>query len=122
MSNENFSDFEVVGPNGLSVIWEYIGEGRDGDYNPEDPDDYPHLRANLQYNGETLDSGSYCTFASTTTPKDKLYESAQYLMASVSVSEEGTSFNRRVMETWTWVHYPLNDSDAGDDGKGGQGD
>jgi hypothetical protein len=105
MDNAKFSDFLVEGPNGLSLVWEYIGEGRSGDYDPEDPEDVPLLRASLQYNGEVLDSGSYCTFAQVSTDREKLAESAQYLMKMIEVDSENLRFNHRVMEQWTWLNY-----------------
>lgn len=105
MDTSEFSDLVVEGPNGLSVVWEYIGEGRSGDYDPEDPEDAPLLRANLQYNGEPLDNGSYCTFATVSTDRERLAESARYLMKMVEMDPETLSFNHKVMEQWTWVDY-----------------
>jgi hypothetical protein len=43
---------------------EWIGEGVDGDFDPSDPEDYPHLRFNvMEYCGdewEQIDDTSYC--------------------------------------------------------------
>ena len=113
---EVFVDYKVkVGP--WAVEWEYIGEGSEGDYNWEDPDDYPHLRANLSWKGKPCIDGSYCTQAATTTPRAALNQAAKILIKLVKKAG-GTqlhgedprkmseiSFPDRVMQAWTWRSY-----------------
>jgi hypothetical protein len=101
----DFVDFDVPGPNGLSLTWEWIGEGESGDFDPADPNDVARLRASLYYNGEQVDDGSYCTFATLETPKDELVKSAQDIMRQVSIDSKGQLRSRRVMEDWTWTEY-----------------
>lgn len=43
MKNEAFEEMELVDGK-YRIVWEYIGEGWDGDYNPEDESDTPLLR------------------------------------------------------------------------------
>ena len=54
----------------LMAVWEYIGEGMSGDYNPDDPDDVELLRFSVsKFHPQTeiggqwiqLDDCSYCT-------------------------------------------------------------
>ena len=104
----SFPCFVVIGSRGLSVEWEWIGEGDEGDYQDDDPEDMPRLRANLRLQDEELADGSYCTLATPFTPKSELAQAANALMASVEIfdSYRGTpTFNRRVMESWTWTNY-----------------
>jgi len=92
----------------FAVEWEYIGEGYWGEYNPEEPEDAPLLRASLSYKGEDCNDGSYCTLAFVTTPLAELKLAAEELVCAVKVighDRDGPEFNRRVMELWTWRTY-----------------
>lgn len=103
-----FERFIVEGQDGLSVEWDWIGEGICGHYNKSDRTDEPRLRASLLHNGHVLDDGSYCTRATDKTPKEELIRSAKELMSVVIVTEsrpDGGRFNTRVMEMWSWRSY-----------------
>jgi len=106
---DEWRDFEVGDPGGLHLVWEYIGEGNEGDYDEDDPDDVPRLRASLYQGEDAIDDASYCTLATPTVNKEKLTEEAERLLSSVSVVEsfrEGYRLkNTRVMEAWTWTKY-----------------
>lgn len=68
----SFTDVEVVRGN-HKVVWEYIGEGLSGEYNPEDPTDTPLLRfscyeyihrdneGHIIDDWEQMNDASYCT-------------------------------------------------------------
>jgi len=106
------SQFEevMVRKGRLALIWEYIGEGENGDFNPEfGADDYPHLRATVSCDGEDIDKGSYCTLASVATPKDLLIGSALallYLADRFNTAKTGEKiFDTKMMEYWTWIEY-----------------
>lgn len=47
------------------IVFEHIGEGYDGEYNPQNKDDKPLLRLDLFYpkesNDEPIRNGSFCT-------------------------------------------------------------
>lgn len=45
----------------LTAVWEYIGEGWSGDYNPDDPDDTELLRFSVYRSDIALEDASYCT-------------------------------------------------------------
>jgi hypothetical protein len=90
----------------LALTWEYIGEGKNGDFNPAfGADDYPHLRATVSCDGEDVEKGSYCTLASVTTPKDRLIGSALALLYLADRFNTGEVFDTKLMEFWTWVEY-----------------
>lgn len=71
MKNQDFTEVEVIRGD-KKVVWEYIGEGENGDYNPETPEeDTPLLRFScfkydLAKGGadgawEEIPNSSYCT-------------------------------------------------------------
>lgn len=80
--------------------WVELGEGRDGDYDPTDPDDYPLLRADLYGDGEPLDGGSYCTGAAVGTAPATLDRLALALLEQLP--PDPADFRRGVMARWTW--------------------
>lgn len=83
-----------------TLEWVDLGEGFDGDYDPENPDDRPLLRADLYGDGEALDGGSYCTQAPVTTPDYVLSALAHSLLESLPA--DPADFRRGVMARWTW--------------------
>jgi hypothetical protein len=115
---EYFKDVKVKRGD-YTVEWEYIGEGNNGDYNWQDINDYPHLRASLTYKGKTCLDGSYCTLASTKTPLKELNAASTELIAAVIIAGgvdlggvkinklSEVSFPNRVMEKWTWRTYKV---------------
>ena len=80
--------------------WCDLGEGTNGEYNADDPNDRALLRADLYGDDEPLDSGSYCTLASTDTPRSTLEGFSKDLFRDLP--EDPINFKRRVMELWTW--------------------
>lgn len=96
----------------FAVEWEWIGEGRSGDYDEDDPSDAKMLRATLHVRDEdepsmweVLDEGSYCTLAQVGTPLAVLKK-----MSLDLVNENGgpdapkprESFSKRRTQEWTW--------------------
>lgn len=97
-----FNEF-VVEHGRWKLTWEYIGEGHSGDYDEEDTNDEPLLRASLTFDGEEVPDSSYCTLAGIGTAKDKLEQSAKDLLLKLPDSVE--AFSSSVMERWTWTDY-----------------
>lgn len=99
----NFKDFDVKYRK-WTLNWCFIGEGLSGDFDPDDDEDTPLLRADLSYDGDVpeLQDASYCTLATVLTPKDKLIEGAMELLQSLPDSPKNY---KRVMEQWTWREY-----------------
>ena len=59
------------------VILTYIGEGCCGDYDPSDPNDYPHIRADIYDMGDDLEPlASTCTGMDATISDEKAKEYA----------------------------------------------
>lgn len=93
-----------------TLDWEHIGEGKDGDHDPEDQDDTRLLRASLSYNGRPCEKGSYCTQAPAGTRLHYLLWATVELIDQLKVELNGQTdevrFNHRAMELWTWRRYP----------------
>lgn len=95
---------EFISQNGIwKLDWIDLGEGIDGDYNPDDPDDQPYLRADLYQMSEggewqEVNDGSYCTLAIVNTPSDTLKKISVDLFADLGDNQ----FKKRIMENWTW--------------------
>lgn len=69
---EDVKHSHEVGGDGVQITWTYIGEGVEGDYDPEDPEDEPRLRADVvifeNYGKRESEVLSYCTLAPVGTP------------------------------------------------------
>lgn len=98
-----------IGKNDISLVWEDIGEGENGDYDEEDPDDQPLLRLTVYNNPpkgdrEELPSSSYCTQMPTTTSQvvliDALYFCWQVLEKEL---ERKDPQPKRICQTLSWI-------------------
>lgn len=101
-----FEDY-VVRIEGYTVTWEYIGEGYQGDYNPDDPEDEPLLRASLTHRKVEDEGETYCTCLPISTPQADLYRAAHNLVSLV-IARRGVDgedwenlLPRHVMDGWT---------------------
>lgn len=101
---EAFRDVDLVKGN-VKVTLTDIGEGYNGDYDPEDPEDAPLLRFDVyRWDGidwEAVEDASYCTAIPVTTPRERLVELAAVIMdavhddvvAGISVKKTGESLS-----------------------------
>jgi hypothetical protein len=85
------------------VTWEWIGEGNEGDYNPDDPDDEPLLRFSCsKYTGdgewEGMEDASYCTALPITTPRRYLAIAASIVLEAIDTN----SSYKRELEHLSW--------------------
>jgi len=80
--------------------WVHVGEGYDGEYNPDNPLDKPLLRADLYADDEMLDCGSYCTCAPIDTPVEQLEVMSNDLFRDLP--DNPVHYSRKAMERWTW--------------------
>lgn len=88
-----------------NLAWsDETGEGYDGDYDPSDPDDRLLLRADLFYEMQPVDDGSYCTAAPADTPADVLASMSALLLEHLPASLD--DYSRKLMERWTWQTDP----------------
>ena len=100
-----FTEIECV-RNDRKVVWEDIGEGLSGDFNPEDKHDYQHLRFScykpvqpyLPNEWEQMDDASYCTRLPISTPPALLEKAAQSILDAI----EHSSYKKR-LEELSWM-------------------
>lgn len=89
---------------GLRLALEYIGEGKDGSYDPDDPNDTPLLRFDVYRleEGEWVDveNASYCTQIPATCTQQQAQEAAEYLFNQVAM---GGSSMKRLCEQLSWT-------------------
>lgn len=104
MKNPSFKDYIVKDRSGkIRVIWEWIGEGHDSDYNEDDGDDEPLLRFSCQKKEgrEWVEFGqdsSYCTQLNINTPKKYLKRGAEIILEAIA----DISYKRR-LEELSWL-------------------
>lgn len=89
----------------FAVSVEWIGEGEDGDFDPEDPADMPLLRFDAQrlVNGqwEDIPDGSYCTQVPAWCNISLARELANYIVDTLEV--EGGAHPKRLLEGQSWA-------------------
>lgn len=106
-ADEEMARYEIPGE--VLVVFGWIGEGRQGDFDEEDKDDVPFLRFDAydlkcpedERDRECRSSqdNSYCTCLPAWTPLDVL-ESVCKAIAEAIFSE---SHWKRLLEEWSWV-------------------
>ena len=103
----SFTEIECVRGD-FKVVWEALGEGLSEFFDPEDPDDYPHLRFSCYQRAqeatqdpavwdERIDA-SYCTRLPISTPPALLEKAAQPILDAI----EHSSYKRR-LEELSWL-------------------
>lgn len=95
----------------VDVSW--IGEGRSGDYDPEDPSDMPLYRFEIYSKDEEIDpeedpwseveDSSYCTNLDTSLPVQALEAFAQIIMSEVYDSVSSGQSIKRCCEDLSWT-------------------
>ena len=104
---EDFVEIEFIRGD-YRVVWEYIGEGWSGDYDPEDPSDIPLLRfscskrttcADHSEGWEELPDSSYCTRMPATTSMHVLAAAASEIMEAIYKKES----YKRQLEHLSWM-------------------
>jgi len=88
------------------VEWVDIGEGWDGDYNPNNPDDTPLLRFDTYRKDgdewEAIDDGSYCTAMPVGTPDNILQRALQLIVADLNAVVDLSP--KRALEGLSWMN------------------
>ena len=94
-----------------AVTLEYIGEGKEGDYDPKDPDDEPLYRFDVQRmvdgRWEHVEDTSYCTQIRADISPERAEAAARYLLARVEA--HGGPRLKRLCEQLSWTS--MNDVD-----------
>jgi len=104
-----FKDIEVVSKDGLiKVVLEYIGEGYQGDYDPEDSEDEPLLRYSLYQKDDDgdwddVDCGSYCTYLSVNDDRDKLVKVANTILRLVKDGLTSDKHQKSLYERLSYI-------------------
>lgn len=102
-ASEGFTDL-CVELGGFRITWEYIGEGLSGDFDPENPADYPHLRFSCHKRGESsgeweeVSDGSYCTRLPTSTSLEYLLRAALLIFGALDQPSP-----KRRLEELSWL-------------------
>jgi hypothetical protein len=94
----------------VQVELEDLGEGISGDYDPNDPDDYPHLRFTVSQlvdgEWEQVDSGSYCTTLNAdTTLYHRKYAFCQFVISAVYDKVMSGDSIKKVCEDLSWFSF-----------------
>jgi hypothetical protein len=88
------------------VEWVNLGEGKDGDYNPGDPDDVELLRFDVSFNGELIPDGSYCTLMPVNTQERILKKGLERIMDIIN-DKCGTGDycenSKKILEELSWI-------------------
>jgi len=88
----------------FQVLFESIGEGYNGDYDPDDPKDIELLRFTVfeKKDGEwePIDDCSYCTLFPTNTPRNIRLAAARLILDRVT--DEGVS-KKKLCERLSWI-------------------
>jgi len=91
----------------LTAVWEYIGEGWSGEYNPDDPEDTELLRFSVYLGTEAevdagdceqMDDASYCTQMPVDTDKQILRRALELIL---DAAEEPSP--KRALEELSWM-------------------
>jgi hypothetical protein len=120
---DNWNDFETWNKDHtVMVSWEWLDEGECGDYDPDDPEDYPHLRFSVYKKGfsasdhlnpnpvEAIDDSSYCTLMPIDTPKETLIKLAEYILNCVEDDVKNGNSIKKCCERLSWIDEGVLDS------------
>jgi hypothetical protein len=93
----------------VKIEWVDLGEGWDGDYNENDPNDQELLRFDVysrkRKNGawEAVDDASYCTQVPLKTPRPVLNKLLQHLMDNIEPAITGGWSVKKLCERLSWI-------------------
>ena len=106
-------ELELIKDN-VKVCWTNIGEGYNGDYNPEDPDDKNLLRYDVYvYDDESdregywraVEDASYCTYVPANTDNETLMKLLKVLMRQFyDVLHDNINASvKKLAEAMSWI-------------------
>lgn len=91
----------------VRVTWSELGEGYNGFYNPEDPEDNELLRFDVyRWDGidwEPVDDASYCTRVTVDTPPERQTELLRQIMDVVKDDVLAGISIKRKCELLSWI-------------------
>jgi len=94
--------------NSVKVEFENIGEGRCGDYDPDDPDDVNLLRFSVYYLCDEIawvpvDDASYCTQLPANTSREILEQATRRIMDEVEDAVRSGDSVKKMCEELSWM-------------------
>lgn len=105
MSDADEMEFPSFISDRYMAEWVYLGEGKNGEFNPADPDDLPLLRFDTYewVNGdwEEVNDGSYCTAMPVGTDRNTLIWVLERIVADLHACLDSP---RRMLEGWSWAN------------------
>jgi len=92
----------------VKVEWEQLGEGRDGEYNPNDPNDQEYLRFYISKqspNGtwENLDDGSFCTLFPVSASHEQKEKALVLIIDKVFDEIQRGGSIKKICEELSWI-------------------
>ena len=88
----------------VRIDLEHIGEGWNGDYQPDNANDAPLLRFYVYLDDEAIEDASYCTQLPDTLPPETKAAAIVYLMEEIyNPASEGHSI-KKLCERLSWIH------------------
>lgn len=93
----------------VRVEWVNLGEGLDGDYDPNDPQDIPLLRFDVyrldsaSKTWDAVDDSSYCTRFPTTATTTQMQEGLMYLMDFFYEPVRDNHSVKKLGERMSWI-------------------
>lgn len=98
----------------IAVTLEYIGEGNDGDYDPDDAGDEPLMRVGVQRledgKWDEVEDSSYCTQISARGSEAGKGLALEYIIAQLPQ----TGSVKKIMERMSWIELTTQDGDSPD--------
>ncbi|MBQ1776620.1 MAG: hypothetical protein IIZ93_00540 [Acidaminococcaceae bacterium] len=87
----------------VKVVFENLGEGWNGDYDPADPEDENLLRFTVYMDGEQVDDASYCTTIPATTDPALVKKSAERILSEVYNPLVSGYSIKKCCEALSWI-------------------
>ena len=87
----------------ITVELEHIGEGWDGDYDPEDSNDDALLRFTVLKNDEPVDDASYCTQLPDSLSKNQQLQVATFILDWVYEPLVAGHSIKKLCERLSWI-------------------
>jgi hypothetical protein len=87
----------------VQVVFDYIGEGYNGDFNVLDLDDKPLVRFSVYFKGEAVDDASYCTCLSAFTKRAYLLKKLNIILDEVYEDVINGNSIKKICENLSWI-------------------
>jgi hypothetical protein len=91
----------------VKVEWAELGEGKDGDYDPNDPDDIELLRFDVSReegdDWEAIDDASYCTQVPVSATPEQRAKGLQLIMDEIYDAASEDHSIKKACEHLSWI-------------------